>query len=370
VRIEFETVDTRDSVRGWFFTTEQIERARRGDAMINPSIDLSNPCNLNCPYCYIEEKNSKRKIRRPNELSFEEIVGIIGDFASAGALSVNIVGAGEPTIDPAFEAVISAIADANLVPVVFTNGILLAHDDRLVDRLYAAGATIVLKYNSADKELQDLVAGRRGYARKRDAAREALLDRGFSAHEPTRLALDIMAFRGNLPELPVIHRWCRTANVFPIMGDFIPTGRTESGRFAGFESLNSYTPSDRARVDDLLQPLSADERRKLYEGLAEIDRSEFGIKRPLASAYYGGGTCTQILGLYVDIQGDIWPCVARSQVAAGILSPGWLGNVRNGDLPSEIWRSHPYMRAIRERYDGGCPYKERLPVTLVDGHLH
>ena len=45
--------------------------------MLNPMLDLSNPCNLNCPYCYIEDKNSPRKKRKPNELTLGETKKII-----------------------------------------------------------------------------------------------------------------------------------------------------------------------------------------------------------------------------------------------------------------------------------------------------
>jgi 2-iminoacetate synthase ThiH len=59
--------------------------------MLNPSIDLSNPCNLNCPCCFIEEKSSAREVRKPNELSVRETLQVVDDLASAGAETVNIV---------------------------------------------------------------------------------------------------------------------------------------------------------------------------------------------------------------------------------------------------------------------------------------
>src|SRR5436853_561096 len=85
------------ALAGWTFSRQVIADARRAVLMPNPSIDLSNPCNLNCPYCFIEEKSSARKLRRPQELSLSETHAIVDDFIAAGALTVNIVGAGEPT---------------------------------------------------------------------------------------------------------------------------------------------------------------------------------------------------------------------------------------------------------------------------------
>ncbi len=352
--------DLRNTMAGWSFAKEQLASALSGASMLNPSLDLSNPCNLNCPYCFIEEKNSARKIRKPDELSVAELLAAVDDFKEAGARTVNLVGAGEPTIDPAFQEVVGRISSNGMITVLFTNGIRLAYDQSLVDFLYEHRVTVVLKYNAISEEVQDLVAGRPGYSKKRNQALENLQDRGFNAHEPTRLGLDIMAFKGNLNEIPEIHRLCRSRSILPIVGDFIPTGRTESGHFVGYESVRTMAAPERLRVPDVLQPLSAQERFDLFERLRQIDREEFDIDRGPSAAYYGGGICTQILGVYLDIQGDIWPCVARAQLWEGRLLPQRLGNVRQGDRSSSVWRTHPYMMLVRDKYDGGCPYKSPL----------
>jgi hypothetical protein len=63
--------------------------------------------------------------------------------------------------------------------------------------------------------------------------------------------------------------------------------------------------------------------------------------------------------LYVDILGHIWPCVARQWRDQSVqVTP--IGSWRNGERPSELWRSHPYMRHLRETYSGACPYKPTL----------
>src|SRR5438445_12203316 len=102
--------DPRNCLAGWYFSANDIAEALTDGRMLNPSIDLTNACNLNCPYCYIEEKNSRRKVRRPDELSHEETLAVIDDFISCGAKTINIVGAGEPTIDPHFEQTVDYIA--------------------------------------------------------------------------------------------------------------------------------------------------------------------------------------------------------------------------------------------------------------------
>jgi len=349
-----------NAIAGWDFTRTKICAALQQGSMLNPSIDLSNACNLNCPYCFIEEKNSARKIRKPNELTLDETLFVIDDLASAGAETINIVGAGEPTIDPHLRAVIEHISGLGLTTVIFTNGIALASSPELVDFLYMHRVSVVLKWNSFRAEVQDLVAGRTGYTAKRDQAFELLLDRGFAACLPTRLGIDTIVFHGNITEVSTIHDWARRNNIFPIAADYIPTGRTEDGTFQGFAAVQFLDPPDQSRVAQLLAPPGPQERAQLDHELRVIDQ-RYAVARPPHYAYYGGGICTQILGLYVDINGSIWPCVARKMVWQGKISDSPLGNVRRGDLPSAVWRNHAYMHHIRRSFDGGCPYKSPLP---------
>lgn len=351
--------DPRNSIEGWFFTAEEIAFVLANGHMINPSIDLSNPCNLNCPYCYIEEKNSSRKVRKPNELTHQETVTLIQELRSCGAKTINLVGAGEPTIDPHFEETVELIDGLGMKTVLFTNGIRFCNDSNLLKFVCGKKISVVLKYNAISNEVQDLVAGRKGYAQKRDRALELFQDGGLNSHYPTRLGLDTIVFQGNLAEMPEIHRMCRRENIFPIAGEYIPTGRTENGKFQGFNALRGFTDVEKESVSDLLQPITSDQRLELFRKLAEIDL-RFEIRRNGACAYYGGGICTQILGLYIDIQGNVWPCVARSQRTSNGMEGGLLGNIRNGESPAEIWKQHPYIRAIRQHFNGGCPYKQGL----------
>jgi MoaA/NifB/PqqE/SkfB family radical SAM enzyme len=346
----------RSRMCGWEFDIETLGRALRAEVMPNPSIDLGNPCNLNCAYCFVEEKLSPRKLRRPDELSIQETRAVIEDFRRAGALTVNIVGAGEPTIDPHFEEVVELISSLGMVAIVFTNGIRIAREPALARFLYSRQATVVIKLNSRDPRLQDLVAGRPGYTRQRDLALELLLDAGFAAHSPTRLGADTMVFRGNLAELPALYRWCLVMNVHPIIGEYIPTGRTEGGRFAGQASLGALPMGPRGEVEEALKSISPGERLRLSGQLTAVN-TDLGLEGGGPCAYFGGSPCTQILGVYVDISGNIWPCVARSEEEEGRLLPRVLGKVRDGDLPSVVWSTNTYLKRRRTLFDGGCPYK-------------
>lgn len=350
---------SRNSMSGWHFSDENLAIAASGSILLNASMDLSNPCNLNCAYCFIEEKASKRKLRFPDEMTQAETFAVIDDFAQAGAMTVNIVGAGEPTIDPLFDEVIDRIATRGMTPVVFTNGIRLAESVELVQFLYRRGATVVLKFNSGNAELQDLIAGRAGYTRYRDEAMQHLLNAGFASHEPTRLAFDIIALAGNYDEIPVIYSRCRAQNIYPILTDYIPTGRTDSGTFVGRAAIEHLSGKEQRRVEAALAPLTNAAALDLYKRLRASDEAS-GIDHAATPAYYCGGTCTQLLGLYVDIHGAIWPCVARLSATPTGLRHAPLGNIRDGAKPSDVWKHSDYMKALRHGYDGSCPYKRSL----------
>ncbi len=352
----------RNSMSGWYFSDEDLATAASGSILLNASMDLSNPCNLNCAYCFIEEKVSKRKLRFPDEMTQAETFAVIDDFAQAGAMTVNLVGAGEPTVDPLFDEVIERIAALGMTPVVFTNGIRLAESVELVQFLYRRGATVVLKFNSGNAELQDLVAGRAGYTRYRDEALQHLLNAGFASHEPTRLAFDIIALAGNYDEIPDIYSRCRAQNIYPILTDYIPTGRTDSGTFVGRAAIEHLSAGKQRRVEAALAPLSNAPALELYTRLRDADRA-YGIEHTATPAYYCGGACTQLLGLYVDIHGVIWPCVARLTATPTGLQHTPLGNIRSGDTPSDLWKNSPYMNSLRRSYDGSCPYKRSFVET-------
>ena len=361
-------MDDRNTIKGWDFGEEAIAKSVDEKIMLNPSLDLTNACNLNCPYCYIEEKGSKRKNRRENELSIEETCKVIKEFKKLGAETVNIVGAGEPTIDPYFKEVVNCIHDNEMTSVLFTNGIAFESHNDLIEFCYMKDVSVVLKYNSQSELIQDLVCGRMGYSKKRDRALLSLVDVGFNDMVPTRLGLNTMVFKGNIEEIPALHKWCRDNNIYPMAGEYIPSGRTEDGNFIGYESLKDFGSEEGMEISSLLMPISGQERDLLLKTICEIDKS-LEIKRSEVFAYYGGGVCTQTLGVYVDIQGDIWPCVAKmwKKDSQWIKVP--LGNIREGSNISDIWTLNNFINEVRDNFDGCCIYKKGLvrePESLLN----
>ena len=349
------------SLSGWTFSEESIRRALAGEILLNPSLDLGNPCNLNCPYCFVEEKNSFRKARRKGELAWDEIASVVSNFLDAGAETINLVGAGEPTIDPQFCEVVEQVFKGNGRVVLFTNGTTLKNSE-VVNFLWEHNVTVILKYNSNSASIQDAVVGKVGYTEERDRALQLLIDAGFNATKPTRLGIDTLAFEGNLEELPVIHKWCRERNIYPLTAEFIPAGRTGDGTVEAVVALDHIEASLAGTARSILRPLSDEQREWLRVSIEMVDQ-ELGLWHFGPKAYFGGGVCTQLLGVYVDIEGRIWPCVARTSSKQRSREP--LGWIRRGDRPSDIWRNSDYLEEIRRSYTGACPYKPSLePINV------
>jgi MoaA/NifB/PqqE/SkfB family radical SAM enzyme len=345
-----------NTIDGWYFLKKEIEECLSNGHMLNPSIDLSNRCNLNCPYCYVEDKDSNRKIKKNDELTFEEIINLIDDLADCGAKTINIVGAGEPTIDPDFEEIIEYIFKKKIKTVLFTNGIRISNEQYLAKFLSKNDVSIVVKYNSINAKIQDLFVGKDGYTIKRDKTIDMLIDLGFTSHEPTKLGIDVIVSKGNYNEIPQLLRWCRKNNIFPIMGGYIPCGRTINGFFSGYKSIENLSIKNQKLIISLLKPIDLNEKRVLIEKLRIIDE-KYNIPYPVKPAYYCGGICTQTLGVYITIKGEIYPCVAKEIIKNNEFKPGLLGNIKDGDKVSIIWKNNLYLQEVRKYFKGNCIYK-------------
>jgi len=322
------------TMRGWDFSRTEIADALDNNKMLNPAYELaSNTCPWNCFFCFTEDPENPdgRKLRLKQELSLEERLQLLQDSKDLGARSINIIGAGEPTVDPHFWKIIDYINQNDMTPIVYTEGALRLTRPEFAKRLYDAGATVVLKVNSLENETyQNAVvtggtprasAPKMNYFEKRNEALEVLMDAGFNDSDPTRLAFDTIICQENYAEIPNIHRFARNNNIFTLFVGYLPSGR-------------SSTPAQNA--------VSRQDQFKMFGELAKIDQSEYGLEHQSKFPYAGGVPCTiRGLGMYAKIQGEAYDCPGESQ---------HLGNIRDVPL-KEIWEK---TKNIRSCFDGGC----------------
>ena len=338
------------TLHAWAFQGKHIREAIEGKRVLNPSIDLSNNCNLNCPYCYVEKVGSLNKKKSSNELSLEEYINIIDKLALAGAKTINIIGAGEPTIDINFRKIAKYIKSLNINVLVATNGIEIAKSDSLLSFLTDIEASIVLKVNSFKPELQDILVGHKGYSSMRDKTLEKLIFDGFNSRIPTRLGINTLLMKANINEVFDIFKYCRENNIAYIAGNYMPTGRTESSVFQG-----DYLLEDK-KNKDFFEPISSKDYALIRHKIIKYDtENNYPLDSP--DAYISGLPCIQGLGVQIDNFGDIWHCPTRQQIIDGKLVSKKIDSIQTDTDFLIKWESDTYLKQFRINYSGHCPYK-------------
>jgi molybdenum cofactor biosynthesis enzyme MoaA len=342
------------TMHGWDLTRAEVARAIRDGRMLNPAMELgTNICPWNCGFCFTERPDNPdgRKRRLAGELSLEARLSVVDQAAALGARSINFVGAGEPTIDPDFWTIVERIHERNMTPIIYSEASLRLGSPAFVERLFALGATVVVKVNSLENaDYQNaILRGSRGgaqadrYTEQRNHAIDVLIDAGFTSCEPTRLAFDTIVCQQNAGEIEAIHRHARKNNIFVLFVNYLPSGRSS---------------------DNLHDALDKAAQRALFERLADIDAREFGIEHAACFPYAGGVPCTiRGMGLFVKITGKVFDCPGESMP---------LGDLELEPLAA-IWaRAKPIMHA----FDGGCAPREaawqrmhpiRLPLLPKTG---
>jgi len=339
---EFDIIHTNKgyTMRGWDFSVAEVKSALVSHRMLNPTLELaSNSCPWDCFFCFTEDPENPEGLKKKlhGEMTLDERLRLIDSVAQLGAKSINIVGAGEPTIDVYFWQIVERIVAQGMVPIVYTEGALKLTERRFVERLYDMNATVVLKVNSLlNKEYQNAVvnSGERrlkplqiDYFEERNKALQLLYDVGFNRRDPTRLAFDTIVCRENYDEIAGLHRYARDHNIFVLFVGYLTSGRSSS----------------------VIQ--NAVSRAELFEKFAElavIDAEEYGIVHESKFPYGGGVPCTiRGLGLHVKIRGEVYDCPGELEA---------LGNIRTGKL-QDYWEK---TRHIRENFDGGCLPREEF----------
>jgi hypothetical protein len=332
------------TMRGWNFSSETVRDALATHRMLNPAMELGiNVCPWNCDFCFTESPMNPegRKQRLSDEMSLEQRLQLIDESATLGTKSINLVGAGEPTIDPGFWEIVERMHSLQITPIIYTEGSLKLTHESFVRRLYDLGATVVLKVNSlTNADYQDrILRGIRpklgipkvSYTRERKRALDLLMNIGFNDCVPTRLAFDTIICKENEEEIEGIHRFSRINNIFTLFVNYLPSGRTCDGHTTA---------------------IARERQKQIFEQLAKIDQEEFGIKHSSHYPYSGGVPCTiRGIGLFVKINGEVFDCPGESMR---------LGNLADNTL-AELWKK---VQPISAKFDGGCFPREQAWTRL------
>lgn len=311
-------------VEGWNHPMQEYIKAHKQGELLKLVTHTSNVCNLSCPGCFVnrpgDNVSEKRKARGKDEMSFGTQIQLIEEARKMGVKTIDIVGAGEPTLDPHFSDLIDKIEELGMKAVVFTHGATRFFQRENLEKYKHKPISFFIKLWSLDQErMNHYVRGSlQNYAHLRDEAIENLRELDFmdgqsfeldgTQRKNTRVGADILVMKSNLEEIPDIFRFCRKNNIMPLIKTYIPQGPTKLDHESGvFEGL-SKEEQEQLKSDAVFP----DEFAKLRKELEKIDGEEFGNTN-LPVFYPQAVFCTQSAGsIYVTINGDILSCVGTS----------------------------------------------------------
>ncbi len=331
-------LDTAPRMLGWNHSRQACQDALDRGEMLHLLAETTNRCDFDCEYCYtvletVADGTTFHAASLAGELVLSERLALIDAAADLGATCYDIVGAGEPLLDPHCLAQIEHAVKCGMQTVLFTNGSVLGSLKKgreVAERLWELGTTVVVKHHGA-AEIHDRIVRRKGAAERRDRALALLMELGFNTGTPTRLGIDNIVYQATIEGIPDCLRWCRKNNVYLACSSFIPSGRTRK---------------------DTEQAASWSELERVFAECRRIDE-EFGIQHSGMMPFIGSGSaCTQYLGLYVTILGDVHGCVGKMET---------YDNVRQRALRG-IWSER--LPLLRATFDGGCPPRQRFYESL------
>jgi uncharacterized radical SAM superfamily Fe-S cluster-containing enzyme len=123
-------------------------------------INLTERCNLRCPYCF-----ARAGERASRDLTLEEATSVIEGTASR----IVYLSGGEPTLHPDLAAVISRIKARGKIAALFSNGLELAAERRAAELKSAGVDLVILQLDSLDPHRCAAIRGVDLTAQKRRA---------------------------------------------------------------------------------------------------------------------------------------------------------------------------------------------------------
>lgn len=320
-------------LKGYMYGAQEAHKARNSNRLLAIRLETNKSCNLRCRYCYARSGKDLTKAA-----DFNILKRIISEAKELGIKSVVVIGGGEPTLYSEFRELITYIDSLGIVPVIFSNTVLMTEE--LAKFLYEHNASVMGKLDSLKPETQDYLAGRKGAFQDIKKGLENLLKAGFSEPaEPGKLRLGVsfVSNKMNLGEIEDIWHFCRQNNIFPNMEILTPTGRAN---------------------DELEDKLLTSEEIKEYKlKLLEIDRKYYGYDWLPYTPITASGCLQHLYSLYISIEGNVRPCAPTKLDEHPVLKIDGeypynvnkmsLRNIYNSDL-------FTYVRNIDKVLEGRC----------------
>jgi len=299
------------------------------------AINLTKRCNLACAHCYMDAETMKHGDK--NELTTDEVRGLLDDIAGRSTETMVVLTGGEPMMRGDLEELVAHGTGLGLSMVVGTNGVALT--DRRVQSLKAAGAMGAgISVDSLDPEKHDSFRGLPGAWEKTMQGIEACKrhDLSFQIH--------FSVTESNADEVPSMIDFARAAGARVLNVFFLVcTGRGES--------MSDISPITYERV--LNQLVAAQEQSKdllirarcapHYKRIAYQRNPASTLTR--AAGYEGGGCLAGIHYCRITPEGGVTACP---------YIPDEEGNIRDKKF-WDIWNQSPTFQSLRNpKLQGKC----------------
>lgn len=330
-------------LKGYMYGAQEARKARDSNRLLAIRLETNKSCNLRCRYCYAESGEDSAKVA-----DFSSLKRIVLEAKELGIRSVVVIGGGEPTLYPNFRDLIAYIDSLGIIPMVFSNTVLMTEE--LAGFLYEHNASVMGKLDSLKPEVQDYLAGREGASKEIRKGLENLLKAGFSKpaeQGELRLGVSFVSNKMNLGEIEEIWHFCRQNNIFPNMEILTPTGRAND------------------ELEDKL--LTAEEIKEYKLKLLEIDRRYYGYDWLPYTPITASGCLQHLYSLYINIEGNVRPCAPTKldEHPALRVDGEYPYNINRMSL-REIYDSDlfTYVRNIDKVLEGRCGNCEHLEECI------
>ncbi len=291
------------------------------------AINLTRRCNLACDHCYMDAATLRDG--GPNELSTDEIRGLLDNIAERGTDTMVVLTGGEPLLRRDLEEMVAHGTDLGLSMVVGTNGVLLT--EQRVKALQEAGAMGVgISLDSLDPAYHDQFRGSPGSWAKTLAGMDACRHNGL----PFQVHFSVT--NGNAHEVPSFIDFARSAGAHVLNIFFLVcTGRGESMSDIAPERyeqvLNQLIEAQEASTDLIIRARCAPHFKRIAyqrDPASPLTRAE---------GYEGGGCLAGIHYCRITPEGAVTACP---------YIPLEEGNIREHPF-WEIWEHSTTFKELR-----------------------
>ena len=129
-----------------------------------PVVTITSACDLDCPICYVHNKNSDAFFMSRGE--FGRVLEHLVENAGGDLDLINLTG-GEPTLHPELPELVEMCVAAGIHRVsICSHGLGLLNDERLVERLAELSARIALSFDTFDADTDKAINGVRSVEQK------------------------------------------------------------------------------------------------------------------------------------------------------------------------------------------------------------